>query len=32
MGNKTNPNGFRLGIIKDWESRWFTADKNKYKD
>ena len=32
MGNKTNPNGFRLGIIRDWESRWFTADKNKYKD
>ena len=32
MGNKTHPNGFRLGIIRDWESRWFTADKNKYKD
>jgi small subunit ribosomal protein S3 len=32
MGNKTNPNGFRLGIIRDWQSRWFTADKNKYKD
>ncbi len=23
MGQKTNPIGFRLGIIKTWESRWF---------
>ena len=24
MGQKVNPNGFRVGIIKDWESTWFT--------
>ena len=24
MGQKTNPIGLRLGIIKSWESRWFT--------
>ena len=24
MGQKTNPIGFRLGVIKSWESRWFS--------
>jgi len=23
LGQKTNPIGFRLGIIRDWESNWF---------
>ena len=27
MGQKTHPVGFRLGIIKTWDSRWF-AGKN----
>lgn len=27
MGQKVNPHGFRVGIIKDWDSRWY-ADKN----
>ncbi|HWJ04104.1 MAG TPA: 30S ribosomal protein S3 [Verrucomicrobiae bacterium] len=27
MGQKVNPHGLRVGIIKDWESRWF-SDKN----
>jgi small subunit ribosomal protein S3 len=27
MGQKVNPNGFRLGITTDFKSRWF-ADKN----
>ncbi len=27
MGQKVNPIGFRLGINKDWESRWY-ADKD----
>lgn len=27
MGQKVNPIGLRLGIVKTWESRWF-ADKN----
>ncbi|HLB53573.1 MAG TPA: 30S ribosomal protein S3 [Gemmatimonadales bacterium] len=25
MGQKTNPIGFRLGIVKPWVSRWFAA-------
>ncbi len=29
MGRKVHPIGFRLGVIKDWEARWF-APKNKY--
>ena len=27
MGQKVHPNGFRLGVIRDWESKWF-AEKN----
>ena len=23
MGQKTHPIGFRLGIVKQWSSRWF---------
>lgn len=30
MGHKVNPNGFRLGVIRGWESRWY-ANRN-YKD
>ncbi len=29
MGNKVNPVGFRIGISKDWESKWY-ADKRSY--
>jgi small subunit ribosomal protein S3 len=25
MGQKTHPTGFRLGIIRDWNSKWFAA-------
>src|SRR3989344_9190918 len=27
MGQKINPQSFRLGIIKDWPVRWFLPDK-----
>ena len=27
MGQKVNPKGLRVGIIRDWESRWY-ADRN----
>ena len=27
MGQKVNPHGLRVGVIKDWESRWY-ADAN----
>ncbi|MBQ1403897.1 MAG: 30S ribosomal protein S3, partial [Lachnospiraceae bacterium] len=23
MGQKVNPHGLRVGIIKDWDSRWY---------
>jgi small subunit ribosomal protein S3 len=29
MGHKTHPIGFRLGISKDWKSRWYAEDKYK---
>ena len=32
MGHKTHPIGFRLGIIKDWDSRWFAAKKQDYRN
>ncbi|WDL98935.1 30S ribosomal protein S3 [Alicyclobacillus sp. ALC3] len=31
MGQKVNPVGLRIGIIRDWESRWF-ANKKDYQD
>ena len=27
MGQKINPTGFRVGVIKDWESRWYAGKK-----
>ncbi|MDP2646738.1 MAG: 30S ribosomal protein S3 [Desulfobacterales bacterium] len=30
MGQKVNPVGFRLGIVKTWESRWYAG--KKYSD
>ena len=26
MGQKVNPHGMRVGVIKNWDSRWFAAD------
>ena len=23
MGQKVNPHGLRVGVIKDWNSRWY---------
>ncbi len=28
MGQKVNPHGFRVGVIKDWDSRWYADDKD----
>ena len=28
MGQKINPTGLRIGVIKDWESRWYSDKKN----
>ncbi|MCL2517421.1 MAG: 30S ribosomal protein S3 [Oscillospiraceae bacterium] len=27
MGQKINPHGLRVGVIKDWDSRWFEKDE-----
>ena len=31
MGQKVNPHGLRVGVIKDWDSRWF-AEKKTFGD
>lgn len=28
MGQKVNPHGLRVGVIKNWESRWFVRKKD----
>ena len=28
MGQKVHPHGLRVGVIKNWSSRWFTEDKD----
>ena len=28
MGQKVHPNGLRVGVIKDWSSRWYADSKN----
>ena len=28
MGQKVNPHGLRVGVIKDWDSRWYANDKD----
>ena len=27
MGQKVNPHGFRVGVIKDWDSRWYASEE-----
>jgi len=31
MGQKVNPHGLRLGIVKDWDSKWY-ADKENFAE
>ncbi len=31
MGQKMDPHGLRVGVIKDWSSKWY-ADSNKFAD
>ena len=28
MGQKVNPHGLRVGVIKNWDSRWYVGDKD----
>ncbi|WP_339056402.1 30S ribosomal protein S3 [Candidatus Regiella endosymbiont of Tuberolachnus salignus] len=32
MGQKVNPNGFRLGIVKDWDSTWYAVNDKEFAD
>jgi len=31
MGHKISPTSFRLGITTDWQSKWFSDNKKKYR-
>ncbi|MBI2855789.1 MAG: 30S ribosomal protein S3 [Chloroflexi bacterium] len=31
MGQKTHPVGFRLGIIKDWQAKWYAHKPTEYR-
>jgi len=31
MGQKVNPHGLRVGVIKDWDSKWY-ADKKDFHE
>ena len=31
MGQKVHPNGLRVGVIRDWESKWYASSKD-YSD
>ena len=31
MGQKVSPHGLRVGVIKDWNSKWY-ADKHDFAD
>ncbi len=28
MGQKVNPHGFRVGVVKDWDTKWFASKKD----
>ena len=30
MGQKVNPHGLRVGVIKDWDSRWYAEADTTY--
>ncbi len=32
MGQKVNPKGLRVGVIYNWNSRWFFSDKKSYRE
>ena len=32
MTHTVHPYAHRLGIIKDWKSRWFSADRAQYRE
>ncbi len=28
MGQKVNPHGLRVGVIRDWDSRWYAEEES----
>ena len=28
MGQKVSPHGLRVGVIKDWDSKWYASKKD----
>ena len=28
MGQKVNPHGLRVGVIQNWDSRWYAKNEN----
>ena len=32
MGHKTHPIGFRLGIVKDWQTHWYAPKGKSYRE
>ena len=32
MGQKVHPKGLRLGVIYNWDSRWFFSNKKTYRE
>ena len=32
MGQKVHPIGYRIGVIRDWESKWYASGKNYVKN
>src|SRR3990167_10828840 len=32
MGQKVHPKGLRLGIVYNWNSRWFFSNKKAYRE
>ena len=28
MGQKVNPHGLRVGVIKDWDTKWYAGKKS----
>ena len=29
MGQKVNPHGMRVGVIKNWDSRWYASKEDR---
>ena len=32
MGQKVHPHGLRVGVIKDWDAKWYATDKKEFRD